>query len=178
MILVYNDQAAHAGFWVRLAAFALDAMVLGVVQFFLVLRPTSAASPPADAQIALDLIAAVAGPAYFWLLTGMRGQTLGKMVLMIQVVDSQGRMLSLGSAVLRELLGKGLLLVGPALILFVDGTDELASLLLILVFMLVGLLGFLWIAWDHRKQGWHDKLARTYVVKKPRPDSQHDATLL
>ena len=33
----------------------------------------------------------------------------------------------------------------------------------------VGLLGFLWMAWDHRKQGWHDKLARTYVVKKSRP---------
>ena len=25
-------------------------------------------------------------------------------------------------------------------------------------------LGFLWIAWDRRKQGWHDKLAGTLVV--------------
>ena len=25
-------------------------------------------------------------------------------------------------------------------------------------------LGFLWIAWDKRKQGWHDKLAGTLVV--------------
>jgi len=27
-------------------------------------------------------------------------------------------------------------------------------------------LGFLWIGWDSRKQGWHDKLANTYVVKE------------
>ena len=26
------------------------------------------------------------------------------------------------------------------------------------------LLGFLWVAWDARKQGWHDKLAKTVVV--------------
>ncbi len=26
-------------------------------------------------------------------------------------------------------------------------------------------LGFLWIIWDKEKQGWHDKIAGTYVVK-------------
>jgi uncharacterized RDD family membrane protein YckC len=26
-------------------------------------------------------------------------------------------------------------------------------------------LGFLWVAWDARKQGWHDKLAGTVVVR-------------
>jgi len=33
-------------------------------------------------------------------------------------------------------------------------------------------LGFLWIIWDPRKQGWHDKMARTLVVRtaqKPAP---------
>jgi len=29
-------------------------------------------------------------------------------------------------------------------------------------------LGFLWIAFDGRKQGWHDKIAGTVVVRKPR----------
>jgi uncharacterized RDD family membrane protein YckC len=29
-------------------------------------------------------------------------------------------------------------------------------------------LGFLWIAWDPRKQGWHDKLAGTVVVRPRR----------
>jgi uncharacterized RDD family membrane protein YckC len=26
-------------------------------------------------------------------------------------------------------------------------------------------LGFLWIIWDPKKQGWHDKLAGTVVVR-------------
>ena len=26
-------------------------------------------------------------------------------------------------------------------------------------------LGFFWIGWDDRKQGWHDKLAGTLVVR-------------
>lgn len=30
-------------------------------------------------------------------------------------------------------------------------------------------LGFLWIIWDPRKQGWHDKLASTLVI---RPQAQ------
>lgn len=32
-------------------------------------------------------------------------------------------------------------------------------------------LGFLWIAWDKRKQGWHDKLAGTVVI---RPEQHHE----
>ena len=31
-------------------------------------------------------------------------------------------------------------------------------------------LGFLWIAFDRNKQGWHDKLAGTYVVRFPPPN--------
>lgn len=27
-------------------------------------------------------------------------------------------------------------------------------------------LGILWVAWDKRKQGWHDKLANTVVISK------------
>lgn len=26
-------------------------------------------------------------------------------------------------------------------------------------------LGLMWVGWDKRKQGWHDKLANTVVVK-------------
>ena len=32
-------------------------------------------------------------------------------------------------------------------------------------------LGLLWVAWDARKQGWHDKLAKTVVVRKNTTDS-------
>jgi uncharacterized RDD family membrane protein YckC len=29
-------------------------------------------------------------------------------------------------------------------------------------------LGLFWIGWDKRKQGWHDKLAGTVVIRAPR----------
>lgn len=31
-------------------------------------------------------------------------------------------------------------------------------------------LGFLWVAIDRRKQGWHDKLAGTVVIRNPGPE--------
>jgi len=27
-------------------------------------------------------------------------------------------------------------------------------------------LGILWVAWDKKKQGWHDKMAKTLVVER------------
>ena len=32
-------------------------------------------------------------------------------------------------------------------------------------------LGFLWIAWDPDKQGWHDKIAGTVVLRLPHSQS-------
>lgn len=36
-------------------------------------------------------------------------------------------------------------------------------------------LGFLWIAFDEKKQGWHDKMAGTVVVKKSKRDRFNQA---
>jgi uncharacterized RDD family membrane protein YckC len=45
------------------------------------------------------------------------------------------------------------------------GTGRLAlRLLCYLVSALPLYLGFLWIAFDRRKQGWHDKIAKTVVI--------------
>jgi uncharacterized RDD family membrane protein YckC len=33
------------------------------------------------------------------------------------------------------------------------------------VSMLPLCLGFLWVAWDKKKQGWHDKIAKTIIVR-------------
>jgi uncharacterized RDD family membrane protein YckC len=136
--------------------------------------------------------------AYFWLLTGLRGQTLGKMALRIQVVNGQGKAPGLGRAALRE-VSKSILLtlllyfllvplaviLVAALLMITTGTFEnglgyVPPSLALLVWqlwvapalMLSGLLGLLWMAWNRRKQGWHDKLAGTFVVKKQGPEPQ------
>jgi uncharacterized RDD family membrane protein YckC len=77
---------------------------------------------------------------YYWLFTGLRGQTLGKMAVGIKVVNAQGSVPGLGRAALREIPGK----IASSIVIY---------------------LGFLWIIWDERKQGWHDKIAKTYVLR-------------
>ena len=77
---------------------------------------------------------------YYWLFTGLRGQTPGKMIVGIKVVDAKGNKPGLLSAALREIPGK-------------------------IISTIIFYIGFFWIAWDTHKQGLHDKIATTYVIK-------------
>lgn len=67
------------------------------------------------------------------------GQTLGKKVMGIKVVREDGKPLGYPTAIIRYI---GYYISG--LFLFI---------------------GFLWVIWDPKKQGFHDKIAKTYVVK-------------
>lgn len=83
----------------------------------------------------------------FWILTG---QTLGMMLMGLRVVSKDGSPLTLWRAILR--------VIGMA----------------IAAFPLY--LGFIWILFDNRRQGWQDKIAGTYVVYAW--DAQPDETFL
>jgi uncharacterized RDD family membrane protein YckC len=72
---------------------------------------------------------------YFWALLGY---TPGKLLLGLKIVRRDGTKLSLGRSFLR-FFGYWV----SAVPLF---------------------LGFIWIIFDHRRQGWHDKLADTQVI--------------
>ena len=71
----------------------------------------------------------------------IKGKTLGKMLLRIAVVDETGQEISFGRGLLREIIGK-----------FASG--------------IIFCLGYIWVAFDDKNQGWHDKIAGTYVVRK------------
>lgn len=75
---------------------------------------------------------------YFWSSYG-KGQTVGMRALKIKVVKTDGSYLDLVGAFLRYV---GLVI--SCIPLF---------------------LGLIWVAFDAQKQGWHDKIAGTYVVK-------------
>ena len=75
---------------------------------------------------------------YFWSSYG-HGQTLGNRVLNIRVVKTDGAELTIVDALIRY--------VG------------------LIISCIVIFLGVLWVAFDPNKQGWHDKIASTYVVK-------------
>ncbi len=85
----------------------------------------------------LALVAGIAYQVYFWTTTG---QTPGKMVMGLKVVSAEtGELLDTGGAAIRYV---GYIVSGIPLY-----------------------LGFLWVIWDPKHEGWHDKIAKTMVIK-------------
>ncbi|MDD3249944.1 MAG: RDD family protein [Smithellaceae bacterium] len=148
---------AFAGFWRRFVAYMIDGFIVSVVIIFLgvvagVAYIAGAMSGDGSAIVAqmTDQAKLASLTAWIWLLTfavniayftyfhGSTGCTPGKMLLGLQVVSVTGESISFGTAFLRS--------VGY------------------LVSSLVFCLGYLWVAFDRRKQGWHDKIAGTVVI--------------
>lgn len=149
----------YAGFFSRLLAFIIDIVIL-IVMFYAVTIVISSlmrlmgyninecttltAAPRRQliacsiGTISLLVINISLIPLYFILFWSLSGQTLGKAVMGLRVVRSNGRRMTLISAILRYL--------GYLLSLGAFG------------------LGFAWILLDNRRQGWHDKIAGTCVI--------------
>ncbi len=136
-----------AGFWLRVVASLLDSVVVGILQIVsgVVLGASGAligGMGQSDGAMAvlIWLFTTVLGLAYYIIFTGSCGQTLGKMALRIKVIGKHGEDLGYGKAALRETIGK-----------FVSS-------------IILG-IGYLMVAFDERKQGLHDKIAGSYVIK-------------
>lgn len=144
--MIIDAHTRYAGFWRRLGAFLIDMVLLSlmmspvVAYFGKVNLSASLASYqtielPDWLQYLLNLLLFLL-TVFLWV--KFRG-TPGKLLLGCRLVDANsGGTLRVGQAALRNIA-------------------YLASLLPL------G-LGFLWIAWDKRKQGFHDKIAKTVVV--------------
>jgi len=133
----------YGGFWLRLAAFMVDGMVMVVatVPITIVAKAVFAtALHDGAAEGAALLLNLLAAGAYEVLLTAYRGATLGKMAVGLKVVAEDGSPVSLARSVGRWL----------------------AKFLNMLLF---GLL-YLVVAFEPRKRGIHDMAARTLVVHK------------
>jgi uncharacterized RDD family membrane protein YckC len=127
--------APFAGFWARLAAALIDGVIFSVPINILV-----AAAP--DAQVAIQLLGFAAGVVYYTVLEGgPQGQTIGKKALSIRVVDVATSQPGIGAG---RALGRYFARMLSAIPCG---------------------LGYFWMLWDPRKQTWHDKLVRTFVVK-------------
>jgi uncharacterized RDD family membrane protein YckC len=121
----------RAGFWHRFGAFFVDGLLL-LVPYTIVV-----AADGKGTGVDVWMLASV---TYFTLLEGRsRGQTLGKRIFRIRVVDQvTGGPIGRGRAFVRW--------IGLWISFFVF------------------LLGFLWMLWDPEKQTWHDKLSKSVVV--------------
>lgn len=125
----------YAGFWIRFAAALLDSVIILALSM-IAATVFSAVKLGTVGSIAQLLL----GIGYYVWFQSRTGQTLGKKVMKIKVVNSAGATPSLGTFALREIVGK-------------------------LVSSLILGIGYLMVAWDSKKQGLHDKIASTYVVR-------------
>ena len=124
-----------AGWWTRFLAILIDTIGLGIIGA--ILNGIVYQGDP-TAGSGLNTLLGVVYFCYFWSSYG-KGQTMGMRALNIKVVKTDGSQLDLVGAFLRYV---GLFI--SCLALFI---------------------GVIWAAFDAQKQGWHDKIAGTYVVK-------------
>ena len=148
-----EPQVEYAGFWLRVGAALIDSILV-----FLVIVPLLAAIYGwnyflrADAGFSdpLDILINWLLPAFAVTVFWLKAQaTPGKMAVSCRVVDAKtGNTISIGQALIRY-LG------------YFVSTIPLG-------------LGLIWVGIDARKQGWHDKMAGTVVVRSnkrgPEPD--------
>ena len=145
----------YAGFFSRGAAYLLDrAICFGiaflialVIDYFLRLfgidqrletlsqdAPLTAFFAILLSAVGLNLLVTISYNIGFWM---MSGQTPGKRVLGVRVMRSDGTRVRLGNAIRRQI---GYWISG------------------------IFYLGFLWILFDNKRQGFHDKIAGTIVT--------------
>ena len=128
-------SSEKAGFGIRVVAFVIDTVILAI--FTAVLNSILFAGDSVRGN-GLNTLVGLAYFMYFWSSYG-HGQTVGNRVMKLRVIKIDGGELTLTDTFLRYV---GLLL--SFLCLFI---------------------GVIWVAFDANKQGWHDKIASTYVVK-------------
>jgi len=140
------ENVEYVGFWARVGACLIDTVLamLIIVPLSLAVYGTSyfsfsnteLVSGPADVLISWVLPAVAV--VLFWI---YRQATPGKMAISARVVDAKtGGTLGVGQSIVRY-LG------------YFVSTIPLG-------------LGLLWVAFDPKKQGWHDKIAGTVVVRE------------
>jgi uncharacterized RDD family membrane protein YckC len=130
------SSAPKAGFWIRVVAFIIDSIIVGVVNLIVASILNQSTSGRTGIQTLLGIIYFT----YFWSASSpWPGQTVGDKLLSLRVIRTDGSDLSIVQAFIRY--------VG-----------------LVISFIVI-FIGVIWVAFDPNKQGWADKIASTYVVK-------------
>ena len=141
---LHESELEYVGFWARVGAAVIDTIIILIVTL-----PLLAAIYGADYWTSerlvhgpADLLLSYVFPAVFAIGLWLKfAATPGKMAFNATVVDARtGARPTLGQCVIRY--------IGY------------------FVAMLPLMLGIIWVGFDPRKQGWHDKMAGTVVVRR------------
>jgi len=142
----------YAGFWIRLGASIIDFIFILLILYTINYVVSGFTIHPISTNPLASPIGFTSWRIYLVYLTGLslvyiigfwiwRGQTPGKMIVGIKVIRTDSSPITWQYACRRYL-------------------GYIASTLILCI-------GFIMIAFDKRKQGLHDKIADTYVVKLP-----------
>jgi uncharacterized RDD family membrane protein YckC len=145
-----NTNLKYAGFWIRLWATVIDTFLLMLIIFPILFSVYGTDYFTSEDLIKgpLDFLVSWVFPAVaiilFWI---YKSATPGKMAISAKIVDARtGSKPSNG-----QLIGR--------YFAYIISTVPLG-------------LGFIWIAFDRKKQSWHDKLAGTVVVRRANAGSE------
>jgi uncharacterized RDD family membrane protein YckC len=134
-----------AGFGVRVLAYLVDAVILsffgGAFPFLVIANTTASVSP--GQQVATTTSGSVVVSLIYFVIFWSRlggGRTLGMRLLKLRVVREQN-------------------MAPPGVI------DAFVRWIGLWVSFVLCFVGVIWVAFDSRHQGWHDKMARTLVVR-------------
>jgi len=158
-----SEDVQYAGFWIRFVAFILDSVavtiVIAPVIYFLVgetriedynlqdSEQLAALLNRLSIQMSIEAVIFAVIFIVFW---GFKSATPGKLLLKCSIVDA-------------KTLGK------------TNNIQNVIRYFGYFISMLSLFLGFLWIAFDTRKQGWHDKIAGTVVIMgRPRDEESSE----
>ena len=133
-----------AGFWIRVVAAILDGVLVlllqGMLGGILFLAGVFNGSANDSLAILVQIFTYLLSFVYYIFFVGYCGQTPGKMAVRIKVIRCNNTPLTYPRAAYRELPAK-----------FIAG--------------IIFCIGYLMVAFDEQKQGLHDRMADTYVIK-------------
>lgn len=157
----------YASRWARFFAWVIDIIVLIIITFILAAVGVVDFERTSDITTSDGVISAVIVLAYFVVLTVAFGATLGKMALGMRVVGADGGKAGSGAILIREIIIRfGVTITAFVLTLILSGPlGDSGAAIGGLVGVLVGLVVILRILVDDHRQGWHDKIGGTFVVK-------------
>lgn len=148
------NENNYAGFWIRIAAALIDSILILLVAIPIMSSVYGndfwlQGTVPQDwTSIAFNYVLPALIVIVFWI---YKSATPGKMLTKLTIVDAKtGEKPSTGQFIVRYI----------------------GYYISILPLM----LGLFWIGFDRRKQGWHDKLAGTVVVRNTPLRKDHQAT--
>jgi uncharacterized RDD family membrane protein YckC len=133
----------YVGFWARVGAAIIDSILMAIVLipvfrlFYGGMDYEDLVKLDSPANIAINGVLPAVVVILFWI---WRDATPGKMVIGAKIVDAKTG----GKPSTGQFIGRYL-------------SYYISSIVL--------MLGFIWVGFDAKKQGWHDKLAGTVVVK-------------